>query len=147
MNLLPNSASVEPTLAGRRRCEVTGMAENTSRVLVYREGDVLHARLMGPVDRETTAFFQQRLEGVTRDECSTLALDLGAAEYLDSDGVRWLQRLHNGLRDRRIELRLLFPEGSRLERVLNLLGLAEAFTIDHYPADATGSDRQVPIQG
>ncbi len=141
MNVLPDGTEVETASSGRRRCEVTGMAELSARVLAYREGTVLHTRLLGPLDRETTPFFQQRLEGVTRDECSTLALDLGAAEYLDSDGVRWLQRLHTGLRERRIELRLLFPEGSRLERVLKLLGLAEAFTIDHYPADEAGSER------
>lgn len=112
------------------------MTDLTAQVWVYREGSTLHARVTGPVDRETFPIFQQRLEGVTREQCSTLALDLGAAEYLDSEGVRWMQRLRADLSDRGIELHLLFPEGSRIERVLMLLGLAGAFTIVHYPADA-----------
>ena len=112
------------------------MTDLTAQVWIYRDGTTLDARVVGPVDRETFPIFQQRLEGVTREECSTLVLDLGAAEYLDSEGVRWLQRLRSDLGTRGIALHLLFPEGSRIERVLMLLGLANAFTIEHYPADA-----------
>jgi anti-anti-sigma regulatory factor len=111
--------------------------EHSPQLLVYRDGPVAYARVLGPVNRETAGFFEQRLEGVLRDPCITLALDLGAADYVDSDGIRWLQRLQPDLAAREIRFRLAVREGSRIERTLNLLQLDRTLSIEHYPADST----------
>lgn len=103
---------------------------------VLREGSRLYARLLGPLNGETVPFFQQRLDGELNDQLSTLALDIGAADYLDSDGVRWLQRLQTQLSDRNRDLRLTLREGCRAERTLHLLKMERAFTIDHYPDES-----------
>lgn len=94
------------------------------------ESGITRAEVHGPLNRETIPVFQQRLDGVARKSGMTLALDLGDAEYLDSDGVRWLQRLQKDLTSRQIELRLLVNEGSRTDRVLKLLQLDQTFQID-----------------
>lgn len=94
------------------------------------DGGITRASVRGPLNRETIPDLQQRLEGVARDTCLTLALDLNGADYLDSDGVRWLQRLQSDLSSRHIELRLLVEEGSRADRVLKLLQLDHSFTIE-----------------
>ena len=100
---------------------------------VSREGARLYARLLGPLNGETVPYFQQRLDGELTDQHSTLALDIGATDYLDSDGVRWLQRLQSQLADRNRDLRLSLREGCRAERTLHLLKMERAFTIEHYP--------------
>lgn len=94
------------------------------------ESGITRAEVRGPLNRETVPVLQQRLEGAVRNSCLTLALDLGGADYLDSDGVRWLQSLQSDLTSRHIELRLLVQEGSRADRVLKLLQLDGTFTID-----------------
>jgi anti-anti-sigma regulatory factor len=113
--------------------------EQSPKVLVYRDGSRLHARILGPVNRETVSVFQQRLDAALNDAFFMLTLDLGAADYLDSDGIRWLQRLQAELHSRDIELRLAVREGSRSERTLQLLQLERAFSLDRYPVDHSPS--------
>lgn len=102
---------------------------------VYRDGGAVYTRVIGPVDRQTIPFFQQRLEGVTRERCYRLTLDLGPADYIDSDGVRWLQRLQAAMIEQGIELRLAIRNGCRAERTLRLLRMEGAFPLDRYPTD------------
>jgi anti-anti-sigma factor len=89
-------------------------------------------RVNGPLNRETAAMLQERL--ASRDDCGVLALDLASVEYVDSDGIRWLQSLQSDLTARQIELRLLIREGSRADRTLHLLRLDENFSIQRVPA-------------
>lgn len=58
-----------------------------------------------------------------------VVLDLRTADYLDSQGVRALLRLQDGLRAAGGELRLVCRPGSSVERVLRLLQLEEAFPV------------------
>ena len=101
------------------------------------DSGITRAEVRGPLNRETVPVIQQRLDGVDPNSCLTLALDLGGADYLDSDGVRWLQNLQRDLTARHIELRLLVQEGSRADRVLKLLQLDSSFTIDRPPYGAS----------
>jgi len=98
-------------------------------------GGVAHARVNVPVNRETCPLLDERLERLLGNGAHALVADLGPAEYLDSDGVRWLQRLQARLEERRIELRLAVREGSRVERTVRLLQMARTFAIDFYPSD------------
>ena len=94
------------------------------------DGGITSAEVHGPLNRDTVSGLQQRLDGVARESCLTLALDLNGADYLDSDGVRWLQQLQSDLTNRHIELRLLVEEGTRADRVLKLLQLDRSFIIE-----------------
>jgi anti-anti-sigma factor len=114
------------------------MATETGRsrgaeLKVWRSGRTTHARLLGPVSLETVPRFQKRLAVSLGGECRALWLDLGAADYVDSNGVRWLQTLREELEARGIELFLAVREGSRAERTFNLLQLDRGFRIERYP--------------
>lgn len=91
------------------------------------EPGATRAEICGPLNRETVPELEKRLEQI-RDRCVTL--DLAAAEYVDSDGVRGLQRLQSDLRRRQVELRLSVPEGSRPDRTIRLLKLDATFVIE-----------------
>jgi anti-anti-sigma factor len=103
-----------------------------------------HVRVLGPLNRETAPLLQRRLEAAA-PEAACLCLDLGAADYLDSDGIRWLQRLQTDLHARGLTLRLAIREGSRVERTLTLLQLTGAFEIDRYAADADQAPAAFPV--
>lgn len=109
--------------------------EQDAQLLLYRDGPTAHARLVGAVNRETIPVFQGRLEELVPADCTAVTLDLGAAQYLDSDGIRWLQRLQESFSARGTELRLALREGCRAERTLQLVRLLHAFPIDRYPSD------------
>jgi len=111
------------------------MFSHDLKVLTYRDGTTVQARVSGPVDGETFQALQARLESVLFDHCRTLVLDLGPAEYVDSDGVRGLQRYQQELARRQVAMRLALRTGSRAARTFHLLQLVEAFTIDFYPAE------------
>jgi anti-anti-sigma regulatory factor len=112
------------------------MMPEESEVWIYRDGSAVHARVKGPVNRETVASLHQRIHQALRGRCSVLTLDLGAADYVDSDGVRWLERLQVVLSRRHTDLRLAVREGSRADRTLRLLQLEKVFTVDQYPAES-----------
>lgn len=109
--------------------------EKQPQTVVYRDGGRVYARLAGAVNRDTIPYFQERLERAAAGECRTLALDLGGADYLDSDGIRWLQRLQEALAARQVELRLSVRAGSRIERTLRLVQLDRVFSLERYPED------------
>jgi anti-anti-sigma factor len=121
-------------------------ADNLNNLLLYRDGRTACARVIGPINQQTILGFQQRLEGVLRDRCFTLTLDLGAAEYLDSDGIRWLQQLQTTLNAGDGELRLAVREGSRIDRTLRLLQLDRVFQIEHHQVEPGDPDNSVAYQ-
>ncbi len=110
--------------------------EGPVQVAVCRDGNAVHARLSGPLNRDTTPHVGARLRELAGDFLPILVLDLGAVEYLDSDGIRWLHRLQEDLSEREVELRLAVLEGSRAERPLKLLKLDGVFCIERYPAES-----------
>lgn len=109
--------------------------DRTARVV--HDGPATLARFLGPLNLETVSWFQEQVEQALRPDCRRLTLDLGAADYADSDGVRWLQRLQADLAGRRIELWLAVREGSRVARTLDLLQLDRVLRIERYPADTS----------
>src|SRR5437764_3339061 len=109
--------------------------QRCGKALVYQDGAAAHARLYGPLNLETAPGFEAQLERSLRNLCRTLSLDLGAADYVDSDGIRWLQRLQRDLSERGIDLSLALREGSHAERTFRLLQLDRVFRIDRYPSE------------
>lgn len=122
-------------------------AEPSIKVPIERHGNNVNAWIAGPINRLTIPGLQQRLDGVLRDRGISLRLDLGAAEYLDSDGIRWLQRLQAVLQSAGGELHLAVQHESRIHRTLCLLQLDRILGIDTYsPAqerEITGETRSL----
>lgn len=130
------------------------MAEGTApSILAYRDGTQAHARLVGPLNRESAPQVQRRLDalvatlnstapaelprprGEQQARRSVLTLDLGQADYLDSDGVRWLQRYRADLRERDVTLMVAVRQGTPAERTLRLLRLEQLFQLHRYPTE------------
>ncbi|MBM3459261.1 MAG: STAS domain-containing protein [Armatimonadetes bacterium] len=109
--------------------------QNSPDIRVCRWHRAVYARVLGPINLETVPFFQSQLEGVCSEHGITLTLDLGAADYVDSDGIRWLRRLRDGLVGRGVELGLAVRQGSRVERTLRLVEMDLTFRIERYPND------------
>jgi anti-anti-sigma regulatory factor len=59
-------------------------------------------------------------------------VDLSAAAYADSAGMRELLSLQQWLRTQSAELRLVAPPGSRIDRALRLVGFASLLAL--YPS-------------
>ena len=61
-----------------------------------------------------------------------MILDLSAAAYVDSAGLRGLLALQQQLQTEGAELRLIVPPGSRINRALRLVGFASLLSL--YPS-------------
>lgn len=101
---------------------------------VVESGQMVMARVEGPLDVQSSAAFQERLMKFCEPK-RCVVVDLRRADYIDSQGVRALIRLHERLEAAGSELRLVVRPSSRVQRVLTLLRLVDRFRI--FP---TGSD-------
>jgi anti-anti-sigma factor len=115
-------------------------AEQHVRIAAFRDGARVQIRVAGPLNSDTCPQLQQQVDAVLAETCSMLALDLDATEYVDSDGIRWLQGLQAELSDRDVELRMAVRDGSRVDRTLRLVQLDRTFPIERYPVEASDSD-------
>ena len=95
---------------------------DAARISLRRNGSELVASVRGPVNGETAPSIEARLAPELSGG-GALVLDLTGADYLDSDGVRWLQELAGDLAERRAGLCVVVAEGSPAQRVLRLLRL------------------------
>jgi anti-anti-sigma factor len=100
-----------------------------------------HFRVTGPLNLETIPTFERVLQRELRGTCGALRLDLVTTDYVDSDGVRWLQQLQKTLADRGVQLRLLVREKSRVDRTFRLLQLESAFLIERQRAEGSAPIR------
>ncbi len=91
-----------------------------------------------PLDAKTSERIESELLSGGLPECRVVTLDLSAAGYVDSDGIRWLTQLRERLLGQGTEIRLLVRPRSRVDRTLSLLQLQERFAI--VPAEASTSD-------
>lgn len=122
------------------------IADNSNNLRIYRDGSTMCARVIGPINRLTIPAFQQRLETALRERCVKLTLDLGAAEYLDSDGIRWLQQLENSVSGSGGEFRLAVRLDSRIDRTLRLLQLEKVFHVDHHHVEPGNPETAVACE-
>jgi anti-anti-sigma factor len=78
----------------------------------------------GEVDLSNAAAVQETLLRAISNEATTVSVDLGAVEYLDSAGLRLLYALAGRLDTLQIALELVVPLDSPARRVVELAGLA-----------------------
>ena len=89
-------------------------------------------RVNSPLNEETVS----RLESEARIAVETghvVTIDLTSAEYVDSDGIRWLRRLRQALPDGAPAPRLRFSPSSGVERTLRLALEGEDFAFEPLP--------------
>lgn len=104
--------------------------KDLAQLVVGSEGDVLAVTLSGEIDMSNVADLEAAIERAMPNTAYGMVLDLSELTYLDSAGIRMLIGVANRLRWRRQQLCVAVPDGSRVRRVLNLAGAADAFTID-----------------
>lgn len=102
------------------------------------------ARLVGEVDLSNVQAMHARLEGVVSNRARGLVVDLSQVTYLDSTGLRLLFRLARQLGDRQQVLRLVLPEGSPIDRVLAIGGIASVAELLRHPSEHRDRDEERP---
>lgn len=87
------------------------------------EGPVVHATFSGEIDLSNVDELLKEISGATPNHALGIVLNLGEVTYLDSAGLRMIQRLREDLRIRSQKLQLVIPDGSVILDVLRLAGL------------------------
>lgn len=87
-------------------------------------------RCVQPLDAQASAGLRALITGSVQ-RARRVILDLSAAGYADSVGLRELLALQQRLRTQGAELRLVVPPGSRIDRALHLVGFASLLAL--YP--------------
>jgi anti-anti-sigma factor len=88
-------------------------------------------RCMQPLDATASERLRLLVAGPVR-ATRRVIVDLSAAAYADSAGLRELLSLHQWFRTQGAELRLVVPPGSRIDRALRLVGFASLLAL--YPS-------------
>jgi anti-anti-sigma regulatory factor len=87
-------------------------------------------RVHSALNEETVTQLETEAKSAVDAGCTAIALDLTSAEYVDSDGIRWLRRLRQTLPDGAPALRLCFCPSSGVERTLRLALEGEDFAFE-----------------
>jgi anti-anti-sigma factor len=98
---------------------------------IAEDGTVL-IRLKGEVDLSNVEQLQQRLAREAHD-APGLVIDLTAIDYIDSQGLRLLNRLSRTLAARGSTLHVVAPPGSVARSVLDLTGMSDELTLRDDP--------------
>ena len=85
-------------------------------------------RLGGEIDLANVNALQVRLERAI-DGCDQVVVDLGAVEYIDSQGLRLLQQLSNSLAAREVTLVIVAPPEGIARDVLELTRMGDHIEI------------------
>jgi anti-sigma B factor antagonist len=86
-------------------------------------GAVVHARFRGDIDLSNVDELHGEITAATPNDALGIVFDLSAVQYLDSAGLRLIQRLREDLRARGQRLQLVIPDDSIILDVLRLAGL------------------------
>jgi anti-anti-sigma factor len=83
----------------------------------------LHVAVTQPIDdidlSNAADLYREMLDGMSQDAVG-LVVDLSEVRHIDSTGIRMLHGLAGWLAQRRLELRVVVPDGSSIRRVLDL---------------------------
>ena len=108
----------------------------SAEVAVERHGDNVLARLTGEVDMTNAGYVADELRESVPNDAAALVVDLSDTRYIDSAAIGLLFELARRLARRRQDLRLVVPEGSPLQRVLEITEIHTAAPIHRSVAEA-----------
>jgi anti-sigma B factor antagonist len=97
------------------------------------------AHLSGEIDRSNAAELGDRVANAVGDQCGGLVVDLTDLAFLDSTGIHMLFGLATRLTERHQALRVVVPEGSHLDEILDTVGLEQAAATDHTVNEAVAA--------
>jgi anti-anti-sigma factor len=106
--------------------------------------DMPVVRVEGEVDASNAHEVGDRLRSLLTNRSMALIVDLSATTYLDSAGLNLLFALGEELRGRQQRLGLVVPHGSPIERMVMLVGLDKAVSVDATLAEAIRRGGEVP---
>lgn len=92
-------------------------------------------RVIGPLDIQHADGFLDQVRPLCGPQ-RRVVVDLRAADYVDSSGVRALMELDEKMLAQKGDLRLVVQPGSRVERVLGLLRLLDKFHVYNSASEA-----------
>jgi anti-sigma B factor antagonist len=95
----------------------------------------------GDVDVARAPALRDELRRSVANDDFGLVVDLSSTTYLDSAGVNTLFEVAEELRDRQLGFAVVVPEGSLVERVIELVDLASAAGVHRTVEDARGALR------
>lgn len=103
------------------------------------EGRIPVVALSGELDLTRAPELRRQLMSAADNRDSGLVIDLSDAVYLDSAGVNVLFEMAEGLGSRQVGLAVVVPEGSLVERVVELVDLGSVVRL-HRTVEAAVAD-------
>jgi len=98
--------------------------------------DVRVVHVEGDVDLARAPALREELRRSVGNDSRGLVVDLGEVRYLDSAGVNVLFEVSEDLAARGLRLAVVVPDGSLLDRVIELVDLRSAATVARTVEDA-----------
>jgi anti-anti-sigma factor len=90
------------------------------------DGDIVVASLRGEIDLSNAGEIGEAIGRRLTNDVLALVLDLTAVEYLDSAGIHVIYDLHERLRNRGQEMRIVIPPGAVIAAALRLADVERA---------------------
>ena len=102
-------------------------------------GDIRVISLSGELDITRAPALRRELLGAVDNQAIGLVLDLNGATYMDSAAINVLFEVAEGLSARQVQLAVVVPEGSLVERVVALVDLGSVARL-HATLEAAVAD-------
>jgi len=90
------------------------------------DGDVVIAHVRGEIDMSNAGELGDALAARLKNESRGLVLDLTACEYVDSAGIHVLYELHERLRNRGLDLRVVVANDAAIALALEVADVPRA---------------------
>lgn len=99
-------------------------------VAFERQDSIALATVSGEVDMANAASVRIRIAELVAPQDDALVVDLSPLSFIDSAGLHALVELATALEERRQRLVLCVPHGNQVERTIEMVGLAQAVSIE-----------------
>jgi anti-anti-sigma factor len=96
----------------------------SARVDVSVDGGHVRIAVAGEVDLANTVVVEEQIVAAINNQVTSVSVDLGEVEYLDSAGMRILFSLASRLAGLQIAFEVVAPVGSAARRLVEVSGLA-----------------------
>ncbi|HEX8086795.1 MAG TPA: STAS domain-containing protein [Solirubrobacteraceae bacterium] len=110
-----------------------------ARLDVRRSNGVVVATITGEIDMSNATDLRGALVGQLSNHTTGLVIDLTGVTYLDSAAIHLIYELRSQLASRRVELRLVVPDGAATLPALSLTGVPDVVQVFDTVAEAEAS--------
>jgi anti-anti-sigma factor len=116
-----------------------------------RERSAIVVSIGGEIDLARETELLAKLQPLEPPAGATIAVDMSKVTFLDSSGLRGIRRAHAYLKNRHCQL-LLFNPSDQVLRLIMMLGLTNALTLDNGPdgdwaVTSTQNDEEASVPG